>query len=204
MVKRLLDKIKENIHYSFITKSVIIISIIILIDFTAGSILNKLYFMQNHGFDYRTTFTMEQNTADLLVFGASSANHHYRPDAFGKTNLSFYNCGRDGNFIFYHYAILQATLKRYKPKLVILDITEEDFYKSPDSYDRISSLLPYYKTHPEIKEIVEMKSKWEQFKMLSRIYPFNSKIISSFTGYIDMYDKRFEEEKNSWLCPPVQ
>lgn len=196
---------------NYILKIILVVGIIVVLDLSIGFVLRKIYFLQNHGVDYRTTYVMEENRSDLLVLGASSGNHHYHYESFEKIDLSFYNGGCDGNFIFYYYAMLRSTLNRYSPEIIILDIGEDDFYESPDSYDRISYLLPYYKTHPEIRDIVEMKSKWEKIKLISRIYPFNSKIISGITGWMDIYNKKDEEAEilgyvplnNTWDKPPV-
>ena len=43
--------------------------------------------------------------------------------------LSFYNAGRDGNFMFYHLAVLKGVLNRYSPKIVILDFVAEELHK---------------------------------------------------------------------------
>ena len=204
-------KLKQKIKDNYLFKLAIIIGVIILLDVGIGFILRKVYFSQIQGVDYRTTYVMEENTSDVLVLGASSGNHHYHPEEFRELGYSFYNGGCDGNFIFYYYALLKATLERYTPKLVILDLGDEDFYESPTTYDRITTLLPYYRTHPEIREIVHMKSRWERIKLLSNIYPFNSKAISSLTGWLDLNKKKERETmrkgyvplNNTWNRPPV-
>lgn len=201
MIRSISNKIKENRLYTFLFRSFVVVAAIIILDALVGAGLRTLYFSQSHQSDYMTTYVMEENRAEFLVFGASSANHHYKPESFDSIGMTFRNCGRDGNFILYHYAILQATLKRYKPKLIILDITEEDFYEAPDTYDRLSSLLPYYKTHPEVREVVELRGRFEKVKLLSRIYPFNSEVISSMTGTLDINNKRDEEALQKGYVP---
>ena len=162
----------------FLLKLVFLFSIVFVLDFSLGKLLNYYYFKQERGSQYLTTFAAEQTKADLLVFGSSRANHHYRPDIFEKgLHLSFFNAGRDGNFLFYHYAILKAVLKRYRPKVVILDFIHGEFSKNQDSYDRISSLLPYYRSHPEMRSVIELKSPFEKIKMFSSIYPNNSNLL---------------------------
>ena len=162
----------------FLLKLVFLFSIVFVLDFSIGKLLNYYYFKQERGSQYLTTFAAEQMKADFVIFGSSRANHHYRPDIFEKgLHLSFFNAGRDGNFLFYHYAILKAVLKRYTPKVVILDFIHGEFSKNQDSYDRISSLLPYYRRHPEMRSVIELKSPFEKVKMLSSIYPNNSNFL---------------------------
>ncbi|MEO6301962.1 MAG: hypothetical protein ABIP51_02200 [Bacteroidia bacterium] len=139
---------------------------------------------------------MNETKADVLIFGSSKANHHYYPETFEKElNLNYYNVGRDGNFIFYHYAVLKSILKRHNPKLIILDLKNDEFAQEPDSYDRLASLLPYYKSHPEINEVIEIKSKFEKVKLLSNIYPYNSAILTIFVGNSEFNKKRKADNK---------
>jgi hypothetical protein len=99
--------------------------------------------------------------------------------------MSVYNTGRDGNSVFYNYAVLESVLKRYRPKIAILDVDLGEFQKEQSSYDRLSSLLPYLHEHPYIKSIIELKGPYEKYKLLSKIYPFNSLIFSIGVGNID-------------------
>ena len=177
------DRIKEREHPHFLVKLFLFLIIVFLLDFATGSILKYLYYKQDSGLLYRTTYAIDSTKADVLIFGASRANHHYYPGAFEKRlHMSCYNAGRDGNDIFYHYAILQGVLKRYTPKIAILDFAREEFFKNQESYDRLSSLLPYYDRHPEMRSIIQLKSPYEKYKLLSKIYPYNSLIFTIAVG----------------------
>ena len=146
-------------------KLLVLFITLVFFDFIIGSLLNIFYFKQESGLQYRTTYSIEKTTADLLIFGSSTANHNYHPGIFqNRLNMSYYNVGRDGKSIFYHYAVLEAVLKRYTPKMIIYDFDEHEFSKDQESYDRLSSFLPYYKKHPEIRSIVDLKSPYEKYK----------------------------------------
>lgn len=178
-----IDRIKERGHPHFLVKLFLFLIIVFLLDFAIGSILKYLYYKQDSGLLYRTTYAIDSTKADVLIFGASRANHHYYPGAFEKRlNMPCYNTGRDGNAIFYHYAILQGMLKRYSPKIVILDFSRKEFMKDQEGYDRISSLLPYYNKHPEMRSIIQLKSPYEKYKLLSKTYPYNSLIFTIAVG----------------------
>lgn len=186
---------KGGFKYFFI-KSLIFLAIIIILDYTAGAVLRYYYFKQKSGLQYRTTYSIDETKADLLVFGSSKANHHYVPGDFEKRlSLSYYNVGRDGNCIFYHYAVLKGILKRYTPKIIILDLAGFEFGINQDGYDRLSSLLPYYKSHPEIRPIIELKGPYEKIKLLSGIYPFNSSALTITIGNTEANKKRNEDIK---------
>src|SRR5689334_10740304 len=169
------DKPKEKVYPVLLKKVLIVILTVIVLDFVIGTVLDTFYFRQTSGEGYHTTYSMDKTNAGLLIFGSSTAIHNYVPEVFNKKlNISTYNVGRDGISIFYDYAVLKATLKRYSPRAIILNFDPQEFKEDQESYDRLSCLLPYYKKHPEIRSIVELKSPWEKFKLLSHIYPYNS------------------------------
>lgn len=181
----------RNQYFRFIFKSIFLLIVVVLFDQIIGHGLRYFYFKQESGLLYRTTFAIDSTTADVIVFGSSRANHHYVPEVFEqKLKLSFYNAGRDGNFILFNYAVFRAIIARHKPKIVIFDLVPEDFFYDPSSYDRLSSLLPYYKDHPEIRRIINLKGSFEKIKLLSAIYPFNSMALTIATGNLSFNKKR--------------
>lgn len=182
----MLESIKRNVFAQFIGKLFILLSLIYFLDFSIGHLLRYFYFKQVREFQYLTTYSMEKTKANLLIFGSSRAKHHYHPDILDKKILdcSYYNTGRDANCIIYHYAVLKSILKRYSPKIVILEFGLGELVKNQDSYDRLASLLPYYKDHPEIRSLVQLKSPFEKLKLISNIYPFNSCIIQIASGNV--------------------
>jgi len=187
----LTNKIKNNIYVRVLIKLVLLFGIVFVVDFSIGHLLRYLYFSQQSGNLYRTTYSLEKTKSNLLIFGSSTANHEYSPRIFeDRLHITSYNTGRDGTSIFYQYAILKGVLKRYSPKMIVLNFDLEEFKKSPASYDRISSLLPYYKTHPEIRSIINMKSPEERIKLCSRIYPFNSMLFTILVGNTDFNKER--------------
>lgn len=168
---------------------------VFVLDFAIGRVLRRFYFTETSGLHYRTTYSMEKTDADILIFGSSRANHHYVPEIFEDSlRLTFYNTGRDGNGIFYQVALLHAVLARYTPKLIILDYAGS-FEKGQNEYDKISSLLPYYRTHPELRKVVEMKGPYEKYKLASEIYPFNSQALTIAMGNMERNRKRNPDNK---------
>lgn len=187
----------ENSKYFLLfARLAILLVILLLLDLSIGNTLRYFYFNQKTGKHYRTTYTMEEVKSDIIVLGSSRANHHYHPDVF-ETVLgnSFYNAGRDGNFIFYHYAVLKSLLHRYTPDIVILDILRDELSTDQFSYDGLSSLLPYYRDHPEIRPVVELRSPYEKVKLISSIYPYNSAIFTIIAGNLGMGSDAGKEKK---------
>ncbi|MEO6707752.1 MAG: hypothetical protein ABIN04_18095 [Ginsengibacter sp.] len=186
-----INKIREKGFLHFLLKAFLFLIILFLLDISIGSLLKYFYYKQDSGLLFRTNYAIDSTRAEMVIFGSSTANHHYYPNTFEeRLHMSLYNAGRDGNSIFYHHSILQGILTRYSPKIAILDFNKEEFKKDQVSYDRISSLLPYYENHPEIRSTILLKSPYEKYKLLSKIYPFNSIIFTIAIGNTDYNTRR--------------
>lgn len=196
-----IKKIKQTELPSLLFKTLVFLFIFFLLDFAIGSILTRLYSKQKPGEIYRITYSLDSTKQDILIFGSSTANHHYIPEIFKKRmNLSCYNTGKDNQMILYNYAILKGVLERYSPKIVILDFNRGEFKADEQSYDRLSSLIPYYKSHPEIRKIIDLRSPYEKYKMFSQIYPYNSLIFTMTMGAIESHKERKEiDEQNGYI-----
>lgn len=167
-------------HLVFAKKLVLFLSIVAILDYSIGSLLEYYYFKIDALTPERhTTFSIEEANADIMIFGSSRAQHHYDPEVFMESSQSFYNTGKDGQGIFYSRAILKSVISRTTgSKILVLDINPNEFAKDQDSYDRLSELLPYYHEHQEIQEIVNLKSRFEKFKVLSNLYRYNSEVLT--------------------------
>jgi len=195
MKKLIIKDLIQAIKRSFLFKIAVFLLILGILDFSFGSLLKKYYFRQYSGYLARTNYSINETTADVLIFGASTANHQYYPDVFEKRlNLSYYNVGRDGTSILYHYALLNAILKRYTPKMIIIDLRRELAVK-PDGYDRLSMLLPYYEKYPEMEEIIKLRGPYEYLKMVSKTYPYNSLLFAILAGNTDYFQDRNKDIK---------
>lgn len=196
-----ISKIKQKGIPSLAFKSIVFLFILFILDFVIGTFLAKLYSKQKPGDIYRITYSIDSTTQDVLIFGSSTANHHYVPEIFKqRMNVSCYNTGQDNQKILYNYAILKGVLDRYSPKIVILDFNRDEFKVDESSYDRLSALIPYYKSHAEIRKIIELRSPYEKYKMVSHIYPYNSLIFSMAMGAIESHKARKEiNEENGYI-----
>lgn len=198
-MKALLYKIKKRPIQYFFMRLFILLIILFVIDYSLGSLFRYVYFKQESGELFRITYSIEKTKEDILVFGSSRANHHYHPEVFNKKlNLSFYNTGSDGEHIFYQAAVLKGVLKRYTPKIILLDFVAAEFEKDRPSYDRMSCLLPYYHDHPEMRSILELKSPYEKYKLFSKLYPYNSEIFQMLLGGTK-YKKLKHEDINGYI-----
>ena len=176
----------------FLSKLSAFLVVISLLDFGIGYVLKKYYFKQQAGYDYQATYAIDTTKANILIMGSSRAANLFNPDIFeSRFNISCFNTGRYGYPIFYHYALLKAIEKRHKPKMVILSFDAGNFSINQEAYDRLSSLLPYYSSHPEIRPVVDLKGPYEKLKMVSFIYPYNSLLLPIISGNTSYSKKKY-------------
>ena len=102
-----------------------------------------------------------KRTADVLILGPSTANHHYDcrilEDSLG---MSCFNAGRDGQNIIYDAMVLEGFLTRCTPKLVVVDVTH--------------STLSYYGFLKPIDDIIDsIGGPIDKIKRISNIYRYN-------------------------------
>src|SRR5690554_6228279 len=65
----------------------------------------------------RTEHTIAKVEAEMIILGASRANHHYNPVILEDSiNLSVFNCGKDGKPFYYSAAMFDAIIQRYNPQ----------------------------------------------------------------------------------------
>lgn len=142
--------------------------------------LDYLYDNQRSGMFYRANYVVSKCKDQYLVFGSSRANHHYDPHVFElKTNSTFYNCGRDAQGIIYSCAMISAVIQRYSPELILIDVVPDEFTTTEEG--RLGFLLPYYK-HSAVRPYIRFNGPYENIKLWSAIYPYNSQLGSLMQG----------------------
>jgi hypothetical protein len=183
----------------FLFKLLAFLVLIFCVDKLIGMQLKKFYFKQTSGLDYLTTYALEKTTADILILGSSRAVNIFNTAEFEKkTGLTCYNGGRYGEPIFYHLALLKSALARYNPKVILLSFDAGNFSENSQAYDRLTVLLPYYNSHPEIRSIVDLKGPYEKLKLVSSIYPYNSLLLPIITGNT-AYSKQKYANTNGYI-----
>ncbi|MFC5284556.1 hypothetical protein [Pedobacter alpinus] len=196
ILTQLLYRLRTNKFYLLGLKFFLFFLLVFILDYAIGNLLKYFYFKQESGLQYRATYVIEKTKADILIFGSSRASYHYISTVFeDKMRLSCFNAGRYGSPILYHLAILKSVLKRHHPKTIILDLNLQDFEKREGSYDILSCLLPYYDSHPEMRSIILKRGKYEQLKLISNIYPYNSEMLTIAIGNTEINKKRKEDIK---------
>ena len=170
---------------AFIFKILLFATVIFLVDFFAGIVLDKLYKNAQSGVALQENYIFNETKEDVLIFGSSRAAFHYIPGIISKeTGYSVYNVGREGTGIYFHNVLLLATLDRYKPKVVVLDLDFRDIYNRTGNFstDVYKELLPYYgKFNIELDSIIT-PNFYDAIFCQSNLYKYNKKFFNVISG----------------------
>jgi hypothetical protein len=117
--------------------------------------------------------------APIVVCGSSRAAHHYVVDSLASIlGVKAYNLGRDGSGgPVFMYGVSGIVTRHYAPKIWIMDIGSA-IEQGPVQTGRLACFLPYVDDEPVAREVVAMRSKHESVRLWSRIYRYNSLILS--------------------------
>jgi hypothetical protein len=167
----------------FVIRGTLFLIVFFVIDFIIGGLMHMFYFSQ----EIRDKIGIKKTNSEIVIIGSSRAQNQYIPKIFTDSlGLSCFNMGSGGQNIYYHYAIISSILERYTPKIILLDLISIDYTVTDAAHntDRLSVLLPYYKTRKEVREIINLRGPLERIKLMSRIYPFNSWLTTIINSYL--------------------
>jgi hypothetical protein len=172
---------------TFIYKIIILIVIICGIDYLVGFVFSNLYKKAKSGIAYKENYIFKETNQDLLIFGSSRAEYHYIPAIISdETGMTTYNVGREGAGIYFHYAVLLATLERYKPKVVVLDLDYRDFYFRSSSFgpDILKEVAPFYGKISKEFDSFLIRENYDKLLYQSNLYKYNKKFFNIISGNI--------------------
>ncbi len=173
---KILNKIIRNL--------VVLLFIVFLIDIAFGLIFSKILYKSPDGRYYKTIYSLEKSNEDILIIGSSKAEQDYVPEILTKKlNLSCWNAGRGGQGLLFFRCIQEATLKRYSPKILILNLSKHNL-EGKLKTERIGLLRPFYWNHPEIRGLIDRISKYEKYFVYSNLYAYNSVFYYLFRSYV--------------------
>jgi hypothetical protein len=168
----------------FITRILMFLIIILIIDVTYGRICVT---MRNHvrgGFTYIDKYICDSAKQDILIFGSSRARMQYDPQILSDSfKMSCYNCGSNGMGIIFHYGRLKIISKRYWPKVIVYDILPVlDEMTRDDNIIFVNPLRPYYNVSG-VDSIFWKIDKTERIKMISQMYKYHAQFIPYLLDY---------------------
>jgi hypothetical protein len=189
---------KNDPIYNLLINAAIFIVVLIALDQFLGYVVGKFYFHQKKGPFAEMTYAIDSTKADVLIFGSSRALHHYSTEAISKgLGMTCYNTGSNGQKLPYAAIMQQVILKRYQPRIMILDLLLWDIQIGKDKFDKLSVLLPYCQEHPELRQYISEDSKYDDIKMLSKTYPYNSFLLPGI--YNNLFASKLPKTYNGYL-----
>lgn len=148
---------------------------LIFIDITCGIFYKKLLqsLPDNETFlsyMYQNLFKKE---ADVLIIGASQVKYGYDTNVFKDIlNKKCHNAGWAGYGLMYYQTIIDATIKRHKPELILIDINEP--YLSGMYRFQNSKIKCWYDLSSSVKDCMNQNSTLiERIKLNSNLYKYN-------------------------------
>lgn len=169
---------------------------ILAADFLIGAILEKGFYSQRTGPDYQIFNSFRGDTSSVLLYGNSRAQHHYNSKLIAdSTNLSFNNSGIvGGHGVFLFDFQVNELLKVRKPKILLIEMDPNSLGYWKGDYERLSVLLPFCNQYEKAKELVKLKGDFQELKLLSKTYRFNSLIYNVFI--YNFFSSKFNHVKS--------
>ena len=160
-----------------------VLALAFVLDRGIGYLFGKAFASAKYGNYHRQEYCLHNSKEELLILGSSRALNHYVPQIFtDSTGLSCYNCGSNGQCIYFHYGILSSYLERGDiPKLVLWEVTNKDAVVTQGQISGLDAAVerfaPYYGEYEEIDSVLLLKGWRERLMLMSRCYRYNSKAV---------------------------
>lgn len=158
--------------------------LLVSIDLVFGQLFG---FIRDHSPDgryYKAKYTLDEAQEDIIIIGSSRGERDYVPYLLEEAfNLSCWNASRGGQGLPYFRAVEEGIVKRYHPKLVIVNL-EADILEHPPFYQEMGFLRAFYKNHSDIQGVVNKISQNEKWKLKSNLYAFNSSFYYLLRPYL--------------------
>lgn len=175
---------KKDIKHFLFTAFIVVVGVI-LFDFFMGLILDKVMDkipnFSGEGELVRDNYRLRKMREDIVILGSSRGLHHYVSQQlkdsinnYLNTNYSIYNASIDGKFANSNSCAAEVIINRYKPKLVIYDISD-NFLETQKVSDIIFS-SPFYWKDSIVHRYINDSGLKEKIIMQSSSYRYNDKI----------------------------
>ena len=173
---------KDNIR---LWKTILIaIAMLVVVDITVGVVADRLIDkMPDFSGDLaKDNYRLHRLNTDVVILGSSRGNYHYVSqqlsdsiEAYLGKRLSLYNASISFKRANSNSCAAEAIIARYRPKLVIYDITEEYLCDAP--LEEIEFSAPYYWKDTVVRRYIDDVGLKERILMKSNLYRYNGKLF---------------------------
>ena len=155
------------------------LAFVIEIDYAFGQFFTFLRVHARGGSTANCEYIANRSEDDIIILGSSRATHHYVPQIIEDSlALSCYNCGEEGNGVVLAYGRLKMLTDRYKPKLVLFEVTPVYDYGDKELNNKYLGYLRAYYYKEGIRGIFnDFDGKFSRIKMSSKMYQNTSRLL---------------------------
>lgn len=151
----------------------------------------------------KDNYRLNRVTTDIIIVGSSRGSHHYVTtmlrdsiNSYTGYQYSLYNGAIDGKFINSNSCSAESIMDRYKPRLLIFEVSESELSGSRSVSDMEFAAVNY-NNNQFVKKYLDDLGWKERIKIASNMFRYNQKVlrvVSSFiqkgggeTGYEPLY-----------------
>jgi len=166
-------------------KSILIITaMLVAADISVGVVNDKLMdILPDFCGDFaKDNYRLHYLDTDVVILGSSRGKYHYVSqqlndsiDAYSGKHLSLYNAGISDKFANSNSCAAEVIVARYRPQLVIYDISEDQLCSNQVADIEFSS--PFYWKDTIVRRYLDDIGLKERILMKSSIYRYNGKIF---------------------------
>ncbi len=168
----------------FLLRVALLFCVIAIADWSFGVCMNYIVNSIDVGGQGNDNYICNISKDDIIIMGSSRAERHYNAlmieDSLG---MSCYNCGVAGNGIILDYGRLMMIKERHDPCIIICDINPSFDLWENDNHTYLGWLKSRYDRHG-VADIFYSIDKTEKYKMISRMYRYNSKFLQNVFVYL--------------------
>ena len=181
----------------FLLKVILFFAILVCVDFISGYFFDFLHRHAKGGSTAQNEYIANGMKDEVVIFGSSRSVHHYNPYILADSlGVSVYNCGEKGNGAILSYGRFKMMTSRYKPQLIVYEVTPGYDYFVWDPYKKYLGNLRQYYDKPGIKEIFNtFDDDLSPIRMQSRMYRNNSRLIQ------EVFDNLVYRDNNRGYMP---
>ena len=175
----------------FIITASIVLGSIILIDIFIGIVLDKVMdkIPNFSGQLAKDNYRLHKMNEEIVILGSSRGSHHYVTKQLGDSinthlnkKLTIYNAAIDGKFANSNSCAAEIIIDRYKPKLVIYDLSNGML--ESEKFDDIIFSSPFYWKDSIVHRYIDNIGLKEKIIMKSSSYRYNGKLLRIFSSFL--------------------
>ncbi len=169
----------------FALHAVLFIVILFAVDFSVGIVFDwTMTKLPNYsGQLAKDNYRINRVDKDIVIIGSSRGSHHYVTTTLEDSiadylgyRVPIYNGAIDGKFANSNCCAVESILNRYRPKLIILEMSEGELENGGGVSD-LEFSAPYYWHNSVVRDYLDRCGWKEKIKMKMSLYRYNDRAL---------------------------